>query len=224
MAVVAGSGDVRNLSREEKKMSDERIGPNLLANLCNDAQTQTERLLALDLRDARRERNNAIKARDAAEHELTLARRVLDAWISYRRLNDSIVESLDGMGSPEGWYARDEERHRAWGRLCEAFRAYNAARTVEMAMKAGPLTISESTGHMGSQCPETQLEVRNDAYDAAREKAERELELARPVIEAAHCAAWVSVVMPLEQQGLHIQTLVRAIRAYDAARKEGEKT
>jgi hypothetical protein len=109
-------------------MSDERIGPvtvDVLADL-HDGQTNTERLLALDLRDARRERDNAIKARDAAEHELTLARMVLDAWISYRRLNDSIAKALDWMESPVGWYARDEERRRAWGRLCEAFRAYNA--------------------------------------------------------------------------------------------------
>jgi hypothetical protein len=58
---------------------------------------------------------------------------------------------------------------------------------------------------------------------ASREKAERELALARPVIEAAHYAAGVFAVLPLEQQGLHIQTLVRAIRAYDAACKEGDE-
>jgi hypothetical protein len=57
---------------------------------------------------------------------------------------------------------------------------------------------------------------------AAREKAERELALARPVIEAAHYAAGVFDVLPLEQQGAHVKGLVRAIRAYDAARENGE--
>jgi hypothetical protein len=127
-------------------MSEERVGPNLLANLCNDAQTQTERLLALDLRDARREREEAIVARERAERERDEARATKDM-------------------------------HKA----------------------------------------------RQEQEIARADQAERELALARPVIEAAHCAAWVSVVMPPEQQGLHIQTLVRAIRAYDAAREKGEK-
>jgi hypothetical protein len=53
-------------------------------------------------------------------------------------------------------------------------------------------------------------------------KAERELALARPVVEAAHYAAGVFSVLPLEQQGAHVQELVCAIRAYDAAREKGE--